>query len=97
MSSDLQFPFILNPFSSSTMLTLFAGSVADLTPMLTEERFPEHWEPRVRSRFGLTMAKFNGTVLPVELGVNVKNVERVEAEPKIHIEGGKLMPSQATY
>jgi len=57
------------------MLTLFGGSVSDLLPMLTEERFADHWEPRVRSRFGLTMAKFNGTVIPVEMGVNTKNVE----------------------
>ena len=51
------------------MLTIFDGSVADLTPMLTEERFAEHWEPRIMARFGLTMAKINGTVLPVERGV----------------------------
>ena len=54
------------------MLTIFGGSINDLVPMLTEERFPEHWEPRVHSRFGLTIAKFNGTVLPVEMGVNTK-------------------------
>ena len=51
------------------MLTIFGGRVSDLESMLTEERFSEHWEPRVLSRFGLTMAKFNGTVLPVELGI----------------------------
>ncbi|KAG0646307.1 sterigmatocystin biosynthesis peroxidase stcC [Hyphodiscus hymeniophilus] len=56
-------------YVSSTMLTIFGGSIADLTPMLTEERFPENWEPRVTSRYGLTMAKFNGTVIPVERGV----------------------------
>lgn len=61
------------------MLALFGGAVSDLTPMLTEERFPENWEPRDRSRFGLTMAKFNGTVLPVEMGVNTKKIEKAEA------------------
>ncbi|KAF4638004.1 hypothetical protein G7Y89_g92 [Cudoniella acicularis] len=65
--------------SSSTMLTLFAGSISDLTPMLTEERFSENWEPRVRSRYGLTMMKFNGTVIPVERGVNTK-IQNSEAE-----------------
>jgi hypothetical protein len=64
------------------MLTLFDGAISDLTPMLTEERFAEHWEPRVRSRFGLTMAKFNGTVIPVELGVNTKKIEQMEADGK---------------
>lgn len=55
------------------MLTIFGGRIEDLTPMLTEERFSENWEPRILSRFGLTMAKFNFTVLPVERGVDVKN------------------------
>jgi hypothetical protein len=74
--------FILTPEkslifdSSSTMLTLFGGSISDLTPMLTEERFADQWEPRVRDRYGLTMAKFNGTVLPVERGVDVKKIEK---------------------
>jgi hypothetical protein len=63
------------------MLTLFAGSVADLTPMLTDERFPDNWEPRVRSRYGLTMAKFNSTVIPVERGVNVKKIEAEDTTP----------------
>ncbi|KAF2167779.1 hypothetical protein M409DRAFT_53745 [Zasmidium cellare ATCC 36951] len=55
--------------NSSTMLTIFGGRVDDLTPMLTEERFSEKWEPRVLDRYGLTMAKFNGTVIPVASGV----------------------------
>jgi hypothetical protein len=57
------------------MLTIFGGRVTDLTPMLTEERFAEHWEPRVCSRFGLTMVRFNGTVLPVEWGVKTKTAK----------------------
>lgn len=52
------------------MLTIFGGRVDDLRPMLLEERFSDSWEPRIRSRFGLTMAAFNGTVLPVERGVD---------------------------
>ncbi len=65
------------------MLTIFGGRIEDLTPMLTDERFSEQWEPRIRSRFGLTMAKFNFTVLPVERGVNVK---------KYKAEGGATEP-----
>ena len=57
------------------MLTIFGGSVADLTPMLKEERFADHWEPRILDRYGLTMAKFNGTVLPVERGVDAKKFQ----------------------
>jgi len=48
--------------------------VADLEPMLVEERFSDKWEPRILSRFGLTMAKFNGTVLPVERGVKTNAI-----------------------
>lgn len=63
------------------MLTLFGGRIDDLTPMLTEERFSDNWEPRVRSRFGLTMFKFNiGHVIPVERGVDTKKIEKERAE-----------------
>ncbi|KAK7189801.1 hypothetical protein DPSP01_008784 [Paraphaeosphaeria sporulosa] len=71
--------------NSSTMLTIFGGRINDLRPMLLEERFPDDWEPRIRSHFGLTMAAFNGTVLPVERGVDtrayVKKLEGEDAEP----------------
>lgn len=62
-------------FSSSTMLTIFGGRVEDLEPMLVEERFSDHWESRILDRYGLTMAKFNGTVWPVERGVDVKKYQ----------------------
>lgn len=78
------------------MLTLFAGSISDLTPILTEERLPEHWEPRVHSRFGLTMMKFNGTVVPVEMGVNTKKIERLEAEGRGQVDVGDSALAQAT-
>lgn len=61
--------------SSSTMLTIFGGSISDLTPMLKDERFAEKWEPRILDRYGLTMAKFNTTVIPVERGVDPKKFE----------------------
>jgi hypothetical protein len=70
------------------MLTLFGGSVSDLTPMLTEERFAENWEPRIRSRFGLTMAKFNATVISVERGVDAKKYEK-EKTGKVQVEDSK--------
>jgi hypothetical protein len=57
------------------MLTIFGGRVDDLRPMLVEERFVEGWEPRIASRYGLTMAAFNGTVIPVEMGVKKAKVE----------------------
>lgn len=57
------------------MLTIFGGSIDDLKPMLTEERFSKNWESRILDPYGLTMAKFNGTVLPVELGVDKKKFQ----------------------
>lgn len=56
-------------------MTIFGGRVEDLIPMLTEERFSENWEPRILDKYGLTMAKFNGWVLPVEHGVDEKKYE----------------------
>jgi hypothetical protein len=55
--------------SGSTLLTIFGGRVKDLTSFLIEERLPEGWEPRIRSRYGLTIGTFNKTVLRVELGI----------------------------
>ena len=78
------------------MLTIFGGSISDLTPLLTEERIPEHWEPRILSRFGLTMLKFNGTVLPVERGINTKKIEKLEAEAGPQAESGDSTTAQAT-
>lgn len=62
------------------MLTIFGGLVKDLEPMLTDERFSDDWEPRVMDRYGLTMAKFNGTVLPVEYHVDAKMYAQKKAQ-----------------
>lgn len=70
--SESLFHNMFGSANSSTMLTIFGGRVDDLVPMLTEERFADNWEPRITSHFGLTMAEFNTTVLPVEFGVQVK-------------------------
>lgn len=52
------------------MLTIFGGRVHDLRSFLADERIPDKWESRVRSRWGLTFAKFNFTVLPLELSIS---------------------------
>ncbi|KAJ7594379.1 Chloroperoxidase [Mycena floridula] len=62
--------------NSSTMLTIFGGHVGDLRSILLEERIPEGWEPRIRARKGLTMAKFNVTAIKIELGINEKKVKQ---------------------
>lgn len=55
--------------SASTLLTIFGGRIDDIRTMLLEERIPEGWESRVRSRFGLTFVAFNKTVLKVSGGI----------------------------
>lgn len=56
--------------NASTMLTIFGGRVEDIRTVLLEERLADGWESRVRSRFGLTFAAFNATVLPVVKGMS---------------------------
>ncbi|KAI0062473.1 chloroperoxidase-like protein [Artomyces pyxidatus] len=55
--------------NAATMLTIFGGRVNDLHTLLTEERLPQGWEPRVRARMGLTMNAFNSSMMSVELGI----------------------------
>ncbi|KAI0717873.1 chloroperoxidase-like protein [Cerioporus squamosus] len=55
--------------NASTLLTVFGGKLKDIRTLLTEERLPDNWEPRVRHQMGLTMMQFNSTVMRVELGV----------------------------
>ena len=45
---------------------IFGGRVRDLKSVLIDEKLPEEWESRVRSRAGLTSAKLNLRVLPME-------------------------------
>ena len=45
---------------------IFGGRVLDLKSILIDEKLPEEWESRVRSRKGLTSATLNSSVLPME-------------------------------
>jgi len=56
--------------NASTLLTILGGEVADIKPFLLEERLPQGWTSKVRTRMGLTMATFNWTSLHVLLGVD---------------------------
>ncbi|QRV89182.1 peroxidase family 2 domain protein [Ceratobasidium sp. AG-Ba] len=38
---------------------VFAGNAADLKTWLVEERIPHNWEPKIRSRYGFTIARLN--------------------------------------
>jgi hypothetical protein len=65
--------------NASTMLTIFGGRVDDLRTVLLEERLPDGWQSRVRTRFGLTFGAFNFTVSRVAGGVK-------EVSPKTNVE-----------
>lgn len=58
--------------SSATLLTVFGGRIKDIESILVDERIPDGWESHILKPYGLTLASFNATVLPVELGVNEK-------------------------
>ena len=60
--------------SSSTLLTIFGGRQRDLEPLLTKERIPDGWEPRIMAHYGLTITTFNRTVLKVENGIDEKKI-----------------------
>ncbi|KAG8743484.1 hypothetical protein FRC10_011957 [Ceratobasidium sp. 414] len=45
--------------NSAIAYDVFAGNAADLKTWFLEERMPDNWEPRLRLRYGLTIAKFN--------------------------------------
>jgi len=62
--------------NSATLLTIFGGRVRDLEYVLTKEQLPDEWESRVRSRMGLTFAKFNFTVLPLEFSISEKKYRK---------------------
>jgi len=69
----LDFPHkMFGSSNSATLLTIFGGRVPDIRSILIDERIPDKWESRVRSRFGLTFAKFNFTVLPLECSISEK-------------------------
>jgi len=56
--------------NASTLLLFFGGNVSDLRTFLTEERLPENWETKARSKKGMTITSFNGLVNKVEFGID---------------------------
>jgi len=68
-NSDFTLDFKHQIFGSTNcviLLMIFGGRVLDLKSILIDEKLPEEWESRVRSRAGLTSAKLNSSVLPME-------------------------------
>jgi hypothetical protein len=80
--------------NSSTLLKIFGGRVSDLRPFLIDERIPDGWESSVHSRWGLTLANFNFTVLPLEKATvkyeKVYTKDAGSSQPIDHSSGGNL-------
>ncbi|KAJ7743576.1 hypothetical protein B0H16DRAFT_1664123 [Mycena metata] len=53
----------------SSLLLVFGGRVADLGPLLREECIPQGWEPRIVSRYGLSLLEFNRNIFKVERAI----------------------------
>ncbi|KZV96010.1 putative chloroperoxidase [Exidia glandulosa HHB12029] len=62
--------------NTTTLITIYGGRVDDLAVILKEERIPDGWEPRIRSRNGLTIMGMNATVLPLEFGIKERRGPR---------------------
>ena len=60
----------VSSLSASGLLTIFGGRLDDIYTFLTEERFPQGWESRIRDQMGLTFLALNRTVFQVELGID---------------------------
>ncbi|KAI6126785.1 Chloroperoxidase [Pisolithus sp. B1] len=76
-------PDLFGSTNTATLLTAFGGRVDDLRVFLLEERLPQGWEPRIRSPYGLTIFKFNQTIIPLEWGIRESDwkgdASRIEA------------------
>lgn len=53
--------------NSTGLINILGGHVSDLRQFLIEERIPDGWESADRSRVGLTIARINFTVVPLEM------------------------------
>jgi len=66
------------------ILMIFGGRVLDLKSILIEEKLPDEWESRVRNRVGLTSAKLNVRVLPMEYNTRKEQAAKLalqQADP----------------
>ncbi|KAG8686037.1 hypothetical protein FRC08_012772 [Ceratobasidium sp. 394] len=86
MRINTPFPIRLMHTKSFTLgrSTVFAGNAADLKTYFLEERIPDNWEPRVRSRHGFTVAHLNWLLFQIEYGISrMGNLEeRVKKDGK---------------
>jgi len=83
-NSEFSLDFTHKIFGSTNgviLLMIFGGRVLDLKSILIEEKLPEGWESRVRSRAGLTSAKLNLSVLPMEFSTRKEYKAKLALQP----------------
>ncbi|KAJ7049349.1 Chloroperoxidase [Mycena amicta] len=71
---------IFGSANTSTLLAIFGGQVDDLEVFLKEERLPDNWESKNRSRKGVTFFAFNRTTAKVERGIDEEKYRKEEEE-----------------
>jgi hypothetical protein len=80
-NSEFTLDFTHKIFASTNyviLLMIFGGRVLDLKSILIDEKLPEGWESRARSRAGLTSGKLNASVLPMEYSTRKKYQKLVQ-------------------
>ncbi|KAG8775148.1 hypothetical protein FRC12_001648 [Ceratobasidium sp. 428] len=51
-------------------ILVFAGNAADLKTWFLEERIPDNWEPKSRTRYGFTIAQMNQRSFQIGFGIS---------------------------
>ncbi|KAG8944778.1 hypothetical protein FRC04_001516 [Tulasnella sp. 424] len=96
---SMTYSFIHKFFGSGNaalLYSIFGGDVADLRVYLSEERFPDGWEPKNRERFGHTILQAQKTSLDIEFNINENQTLRPGDafldQRKPNYATGKLIP-----
>ncbi|KAL3417102.1 deoxyribonuclease -related protein [Phlyctema vagabunda] len=82
--SSLTWSFLHKFFGSGNcalMYSVFGGNVKDLRIWLTEERFPDGWEPKNREALGHTIGQAQITTLAIEFNINERQQLRQKKIP----------------
>ncbi|KAG8717196.1 hypothetical protein FRC09_014630 [Ceratobasidium sp. 395] len=56
--------------NSAIAYDVFAGNAADLKTWFLEERIPDNWEPKSRTRYGFTIAQMNQRSFQIGFGIS---------------------------
>jgi len=78
--------------NASILFSFFGGNVDDLRIFLNEERLPEGWEPKVRTKKGLTLFTFNTLVSRIEGNIDERRGAKALKDVTYKVPGAKSIP-----